>query len=76
MDMKVEQRPAIWIVRGMWFFAGALTMDAIGFLLQKLLNYQSMNTGGAVLSLLAGILFTYLAVKWDNQLLQQIKEGN
>lgn len=74
MDIKVEYRPAIWIVRFVWFFAGALTMDSIGFLLQNILQYEEMNTGGAILSLLAGILFTYLAVKWDNQLLEQLKE--
>lgn len=51
-------------------------MDSIGFLLQKMLNYQGINTGGAILSLLAGILFTYIALKWDKQLLKQIKEEN
>jgi len=76
MDIKLEPRPAIYLVRGCFFFAGALTMDSIGFLLQKMLNYQGINTGGAILSLLAGILFTYIALKWDKQLLKQIKEEN
>ena len=74
MNIKVEYRPAIWIVRLVWFFAGALTMDSVGFLLQNFLKYESMNTGAAIISLIAGILSTYLAVKWDNELLEQIKE--
>lgn len=75
MEAELSEEKAIWIVRAMWFGAGALLMDGIGYMSEYYLNITRMNLSGAALVAATGVIFTYLALKWDSQLIKQIKEG-
>lgn len=74
MEAELNEETAVWAVRAMWFGAGALLMDSMCFISEHYLDIPEMNLPGAVLVGITGVIYTVLAVKWDEQLINQIKE--
>ena len=75
MEAELSEQQAKWLIRGMWFLSGGLVFNSTNFLGAEYL-WQPMNVAGAILSLVAGVIFTGLSIRWDNQLIKYLKEEN